>query len=220
MTHVKICGITRMDDAQHAVACGAEMLGFNFYKKSPRYIEPASARNITASLPSSVETVGVFVNETSALAVRQIANEAGVTTVQLHGDESPEFCAALADFNVIKAFRVGPDFDLSSLANYSHCRILLDAATQTFGGSGARFDWNIARHVREQLGGLILAGGLNSESVGEAIQFVDPGCVDACSLLESEPGVKDPQKVDQFIAAVQRENLREAAQRFQRGIGK
>jgi phosphoribosylanthranilate isomerase len=201
MTRVKICGITRLEDAQHAAACGAEMLGFNFYAKSPRYIAPDDACMITASLPSNVETIGVFVNEISPDEVRQIANLTGVKSVQLHGDESPEYCAALGDLNVIKALRVDERFDLTQLVRYAGCRILLDSVSPAFGGSGTKFDWQVAQRVRQHVASLILAGGLDSDSVGEAIRQVAPDAVDACSLLESSAGIKDSVKVEQFIAA-------------------
>lgn len=220
MTRVKICGITRLEDALHAIACGADMLGFNFYSKSPRYVRPEAAREITASLPSNVEAIGVFVNEANPAIVRQIANIAGIRSVQLHGDESLEFCTALSDLNVIKAFRVGKNFNVAEIAKFSDYRILLDASTPDFGGSGSKCDWNIARQVREMVSAIFLAGGLDADSVGEAIRTVDPGAVDACSLLEIAPGIKDPQKVESFIAAVNRENLAAAEQRFLRGIQK
>ncbi len=208
MTRVKICGITRLEDAQHAVACGADMLGFNFYAKSPRYISPEDARKITSSLPSEIESVGVFVNEASPDVVRQMANLAGVTNVQLHGDESAEYCAALEDMRVIKAMRVDERFDFSNLAQFADYGILLDNASPAFGGSGSQFDWQIARQVRELVANLILAGGLDSSSVTEAIQMVSPDAVDACSLLERSPGIKDPEKVERFIAAVHAERIR------------
>jgi phosphoribosylanthranilate isomerase len=212
MTRVKICGITRLEDAQHAAACGAEMLGFNFYSKSPRYIAPETARLITASLPSNVETVGVFVNEGSPDTVRQIANLAGMTSVQLHGDESSEYCSALGDLNVIKALRVDERFNFAELARYSGCRILLDSASSAFGGSGTKFDWQIAQRVRQHVANLILAGGLDSDSVGEAIRQVTPDAVDACSLLESSAGIKDPAKVERFIAAARAAQIHRATQ--------
>jgi phosphoribosylanthranilate isomerase len=212
MTRAKICGVTRLEDAQHAAACGAEMLGFNFYAKSPRYISPEAARAITACLPSSVETIGVFVNEISPAEVRQIANLAGVKSVQLHGDESPEYCAALSDLNVIKALRVDERFDLAQLTRYTDCRILLDSVSPSFGGSGAKFDWQIAQRVRQHVASLILAGGLDSDSVGEAIRQVMPDAVDACSLLESAPGIKDSAKIERFIAAAHAQRTHSAKQ--------
>jgi phosphoribosylanthranilate isomerase len=213
MTRVKICGITRLEDAQHAAACGAEMLGFNFYRKSPRYISPEEARKITSSLPSTVETVGVFVNETSPAAVREIANLAGVTSVQLHGDETPEYCASLEDLHVIKALRVSERFDFANLSRFSSYRILLDSPSPSFGGSGEKFDWQIARRVRTQVPRLILAGGLDSRSAEQAIQAVNPDVLDACSLLEKSPGIKDPEKVARFIAATHAERIRIAQKR-------
>jgi phosphoribosylanthranilate isomerase len=213
MTRVKICGITRLEDAQHAAACGAEMLGFNFYRKSPRYISPEEARKITSSLPSTVETVGVFVDETSPDAVREIANLAGVTSVQLHGDETPEYCAALEDLHVIKALRVSERFDFANLSRFSSYRILLDSPSPSFGGSGEKFDWQIARRVRTQVPRLILAGGLDSRSAEQAIQAVNPDVLDACSLLEKSPGIKDPEKVARFIAATHAERIRIAQKR-------
>jgi len=202
MTKVKICGITNIEDALHAAACGAEMLGLNFCPRSPRYIAPEAARKITASLPSSVETVGVFVNEARPDVVRRIAEAAGVGSVQLHGDEDPEFCAALMDLHVIKAIRVSGHEALSRIAAFSDCRILLDSPSEAFGGSGKTFDWEIARKVRELVPYLMLAGGLDAELVGEAVRLVRPDAVDACSLLERAPGSKDRLKVECFIAAV------------------
>ena len=212
MTRVKICGITRMEDALHATACGAEMLGFNFYPKSPRYISPQAAREIIVALPKSIECVGVFVNEATPDHVRQMADQAGLSAVQLHGDETPEFCSALADLSVIKALRVSNDFDLRELVRFHDCRILLDAASAGFGGSGSRFDWEIARRVREQVTFLLLAGGLDAESVGDAIRTVSPDVVDACSLLESAPGIKDSTKVARFIANAHAQRIRLATQ--------
>jgi phosphoribosylanthranilate isomerase len=212
MTRVKICGITRLEDAQHAAACGAEMLGFNFYAKSPRYISPETARKITASLPSNVETIGVFVNEISPSEVRQIANLAGVRSVQLHGDEGPEYCAALGDLNVIKALRVDERFDFAHLSRYTVCQILLDSASPFFGGSGTKFDWQITQQVRQQVASLILAGGLDADSVGEAIRQVAPDAVDACSLLENSAGIKDSTKVQRFIATAHAQRIHSATQ--------
>ena len=208
MTRVKICGITRLEDAQHAIACGAEMLGFNFYSKSPRYVAPEAVAKITVTLPSNIETIGVFVNEESTARVREIASTAGITSVQLHGDETPEFCAALHDLHVIKAFRAGESFTSTEVAAYADCRILLDAAAPAFGGSGTKFDWEIARAVRQQVTSLILAGGLDADSIADAIATVHPDAVDACSLLECSPGIKDPNKVQAFISAVHAERLR------------
>ena len=200
MTRVKICGITRMEDAQHAAACGAEMLGFNFYGQSPRYIAPEVAAKIVASLPANVECVGLFVNEASTEQVRRIAEIAGVRSVQLHGDESPEFCAALMDLNPIKAIRVTGEEVIAEVAQFAGTRILLDAPSQSFGGSGKTFDWNVAKKIREHCDYVMLAGGLDAANVVFAVRTVAPDAVDAVSRLESSPGIKDHDKVAKFIA--------------------
>ncbi len=176
------------------------MLGFNFYERSPRYIDPVVAASIVASVPSSVECVGVFVNEASASDVRRKAERAGVKTVQLHGDEPPEFCMALEDYRPIKALRIGSEKDLSEVSQYAGMRILLDSSSEVFGGTGRRFDWTLARKVRAEIAYLILAGGLDAQNVEQAILEVAPNAVDACSRLESIPGKKDRDEVARFIA--------------------
>src|SRR4051812_20503405 len=165
----KICGVNRLEDALHASACGAEMLGFNFYPKSPRYIAPERAREIIAALPRSVETVGVFVNESSPARVREIAEYAGLRSLQLHGDEDVEYCAALQDLNVIKALRVDSAFGAERVAPFSQYRILLDAPSKSYGGSGEKFDWTLVQKVRPLVKYLMLAGGLGVENVDEAL---------------------------------------------------
>src|SRR5438046_1518130 len=127
MPLVKICGITNRADALAACAAGADALGFNFYPHSPRYIEPAAAHELIASLPSSVLPVGVFVNAGAPVELVRLAKRAGVATVQLHGDETPAYCAALTGWQVIKALRVGPDFTPAQAALYPAHAILLDA---------------------------------------------------------------------------------------------
>jgi len=199
---VKICGVTTLEDAHAAVEAGADALGFNFYRPSPRYIEPARAREIVGRLPAGTLAVGVFVNE-EARAVETIARESGVAAVQLHGDESPEFCASLAAGRVIKALRVGPDFTPERAAVYPAEAILLDAFIPSArGGTGHTFDWTLARLTRERVGRLILAGGLTTRNVAEAIRAVRPYGVDACSGIESGPGRKSVGLMREFVAAV------------------
>lgn len=201
-TKVKICGITNLDDARVAVEAGAYALGFNFYPRSPRYIRPEDARRIIAQLPSSVLTVGVFVNEAEPETVARTALELNLGAVQLHGDESPAYCRALKNFHVIKALRVGAGFASESVVEYETEAILLDAFDgRERGGTGRTFDWEIARRVCELVPKLFLAGGLSPENVGQAIQSVKPFAVDACSRLEIEPGRKDPSRVRAFLAA-------------------
>ena len=202
-TRVKICGITNAADARSCVAAGADMLGFNFYRKSPRYIDPERAREIISSLPETVLSVGVFVNEPSPAAVAAIADQASLGALQLHGEESPEFCDALLRWPVIKAFRVGPGFDPSVITPYHTPAILLDGfAIQTHGGTGRAFDWRVAEGLTDRVERVFLAGGLGVNNVAEAIRQVRPFAVDACSRLELRPGIKDPTLVASFVEAV------------------
>jgi phosphoribosylanthranilate isomerase len=201
MTVIKICGITNLNDAHAAVAAGADALGFNFYKLSPRYIAPESAREIINTLPTSILTVGVFVNESSPDAVRNIANQAGVKAVQLHGDESPDYCRALN--SVIKTFSVSNNFDLKQLESYEVDAIMLDTKHDRLrGGTGRVFDWTIAQQVSQLVPKLYLAGGLSPENVSEAIEMVQPYAVDACSSLEDKPGIKNHVRMRVFVNKV------------------
>lgn len=198
---VKICGITNLEDALMAVDAGADMLGFNFYRSSSRYIEPEAARKIIDQLPLRVLTVGVFGNETPEL-VEQVASEAGVSVLQLHGDESPEYCWALKHRSVIKVLRVDQDFVPERALDYDVEGIMLDAFDKNLrGGTGHTIDWSIARRTRELVPKLFLAGGLSPENVAAAIAAVAPYAVDACSALEASPGKKDPLRVFKFVAA-------------------
>ena len=203
MTFIKICGITNLEDARLSVAAGADALGFNFYRPSPRYIEPQTAREIIQQLSDDVFTVGVFVNEESPALVEQIASEAGVTALQLHGDESPDYCRELANRYVIKVLAAGNEFKPEDALEYDVNAIMLDAFDSKLrGGTGRTIDWSRARQTRNLVPRIILAGGLTPENVGEAISTVDPYGVDACSALESTPGKKIPQRVTAFVNAV------------------
>ena len=205
MTLVKICGVTNLEDALLCVAAGADMLGFNFYTRSPRYVAPDEARRITERLPASVVSVGVFVNEESPARVEEIASRAGVAAVQLHGDEPDSYCRALGGRLVVKALRVSPDFVPETAANYGTRAVLLDAyCKDLYGGTGGVFDWSVARSVRALVPQLFLAGGLGVGNVAEAVRAVAPYAVDACSLLERAPGLKDAVRVRAFVAAVRR----------------
>lgn len=204
MTLVKICGITNVDDALAAVAAGAGALGFNFYKPSPRYITPQSAREIIEQLPASVLTVGVFVNDE---ATARIAAEAGVAALQLHGDESPSYCRELADRYVIKTLAVSNDFDIGVIKSYEVEAIMLDTSDGKLrGGTGRVFDWSLASEVSRLVPKLFLAGGLSPENVEEAIATVHPYAVDACSALEDRPGKKNEERMRAFIKAVRSVN--------------
>jgi phosphoribosylanthranilate isomerase len=199
---IKICGITNLEDALLAVAAGAGALGFNFWRPSRRFIEPVAARVIIDQLPANVLTVGVFVNEAAAETVERIAKQAGVAAMQLHGDESPEYCEKLAHHYVIKALAVGSNFDPASALKYNVRAIMLDAFDKNNrGGTGRSIDWSIARRTRELVPRLFLAGGLSPENIAAAIAAVDPYAVDACSALETVAGKKDPEMVRSFIRA-------------------
>jgi phosphoribosylanthranilate isomerase len=204
MTLVKICGITNLDDALAAVEAGADALGFNFYKSSPRYITPQNAREIIEQLPQTILTVGVFVNEESPDDVRKMANEAGIRALQLHGDESPEYCHNLAvDHYVIKTFAVQADFDLQLAQTYKVQAIMLDTKDNSLrGGTGRVFDWSVAQKVRPLIPKLYLAGGLSPENVAEAVATVRPYAVDACSALEIVPGRKNNERTRAFVEVV------------------
>ena len=201
MTFIKICGITNLEDALAAAGAGADALGFNFYKPSPRYITPQSAREIVNQLPASILTVGVFVNEES---VERIAAEAGVTALQLHGDESPDDCRELAaNRYVIKALAVSDEFDIDTVKAYETEAIMLDTRHNRLrGGTGQVFDWSIAQQVSQLIPKLFLAGGISPENVAAAIETVRPYAVDACSALEDKPGKKNHARMRAFIEAV------------------
>jgi phosphoribosylanthranilate isomerase len=195
---VKICGVTRLEDALQAARLGADALGFNFWPGSKRFLAPAAARSIVERLPPFVTPVGVFVNQPEA-EIRRAAEESGVRVLQLHGDEPPELCARLP-LPVVKAVRVGGALPLDALRAYPVAAFLLDAPSAGYGGSGATFDWSLAEGVAG-LGPLILAGGLTPENVAAAVRRVRPYAVDVASGVESAPGVKDVSKMTRFIAA-------------------
>lgn len=202
MVSVKICGITNLEDALAAVGSGADALGFNFYRRSPRYLEARAARFITEQLPAGVLSVGVFVDEEPE-TVRRVAREAGVRAVQMHGSEPPRHCLALKEtLTVIKALRVGESFRPESVREYAADAILLDAySPRDHGGTGQTFDWSIARRTAALAPKLFLAGGLSPANVAQAVAAVRPFAVDACSRLESAPGRKDARLVAEFIRA-------------------
>lgn len=194
---VKICGITTLEDAHHAAACGADALGFVFFPGSPRYVDPERAGGIIAGLPPLVTTVGLFVNEAPA-RIREIAESCGLNVIQLHGDETPEQCS-IPPFRVIKAVRLGRNADLNQLDDSPVAAVLLDACVPgQFGGTGQRCDWEVAARLAESHR-VILAGGLKPDNVAEAVRRVRPYGVDVSSGVERQPGQKDPEKVARFI---------------------
>jgi len=202
MVKVKICGITSFEDAQAAVEAGADALGFVFYEKSPRFINPLRAAKIISKLPPFIQTVGLFVNEETA-QVNWTADYCGIDVVQLHGDETPEDCLEVKR-RVIKAFRVQKIVSIAPLEKYQDYQVagyLLDAwSPDAYGGTGRTFNWELA-HSAKQYGPVILAGGLCCENVAEAIKAVRPYGVDVSSGVESALGKKDAEKVREFIRA-------------------
>jgi phosphoribosylanthranilate isomerase len=212
MVRVKICGITSLKDARAAIEAGANMLGFNFYRPSPRYVEPAKVKTIIEALRGETENelvtlVGVFVNESSPDSLLQVVEDTGIGAVQLHGDESIEFCQTLKPLlkgkDLIKVLRVIGRFTPTETDAYDADAIMLDSFhSEMRGGTGEVFDWSIARSVRELVGRLFLAGGLSPDNVAQAIVQVKPYAVDACSSLESSPGLKDVARMKAFVQAV------------------
>jgi phosphoribosylanthranilate isomerase len=205
MVRIKICGITNAADALAAIDAGANLLGFNFYRKSPRHITEAEAAKIRPQLSKKVEAVGIFVNAPPA-EVAALCKSLKLDAAQLHGDEPPEAVAKVAlGVAVFKAFRVESDFRLETLDEYSEASaFLFDAAhTGQYGGTGRTTDWDVAR--RAAIGHrIILAGGLNVENVAAAVRIVRPYAVDVASSVESKPGKKDHGRMREFVQEVRR----------------
>jgi phosphoribosylanthranilate isomerase len=202
-TRVKICGITRREDARLAVELGAAALGFNFFRPSPRYLGPEAAREIIGRLPLFVTAVGVFADEVDGENVDRVARQAGVAVIQLHGPRFPGPSPGLENCPLIRAVAVQSDFKPADLARLKANAFLLDAFDAAVpGGTGKTFDWSLAREAKPY-GTIILAGGLTPENVGEAIRAVRPFAVDVASGVESAPGGKDPARLRAFFAAVE-----------------
>ncbi len=193
---LKVCGITSIEDARAAVECGAEYLGFNFYPQSPRYLAPATARAIIEQLPAGIVTVGIFVNEAAPEDVIGILQSSGVRMAQLHGDETPDYCAQVGAERVIKALRAGADFDPRSVLDYPAWAILLDAFdAKLYGGTGKTANWAAAR-AAAKLTRVFLAGGLSPGNIVAAVRVVEPFAVDVNSGVESAPGRKDARQLN------------------------
>ncbi|KIH77111.1 phosphoribosylanthranilate isomerase [Geoalkalibacter ferrihydriticus] len=194
---VKICGITTLSDARHAVACGADALGFVFYAGSPRCVTPEQVRPIVSALPPFVSATGLFVNE-SRKRILAIADFCRLDVLQLHGDEAPMDCR-FDGRRVIKALRVRDESSLAHAADYPVAALLLDAwVAGHYGGTGETFNWELAA-TQARLQPVILAGGLTPENVAAAVEAVQPFAVDVSSGVESAPGHKDPHRVAAFI---------------------
>jgi len=193
---LKICGITNIEDALLCAGLGAQALGFIFYSKSKRCVSVETAAEIIKQLPPFVAKVGVFVNASES-EINTTIEQTGITTLQLHGEESPEFCSQFS-LPVIKAFRVHNDFDYSRVPTYGTDYFLFDTYSPTeYGGTGLNFNWSgIPEQLRDKA---IIAGGINSDSLRQLANQFYPLAVDVASSLESEPGKKDKQKVKQFF---------------------
>ena len=205
-TRVKICGITRVEDADAAVAQGADAIGLIFYRPSPRCVDLGLARGIAEKTPALVSTVAVFVNP-SHDEVERVIRECGVTLLQFHGDEPPEFCGSFA-VPYIKAARIRPGLDLIKyLSPYSAARAwMLDAFhNELWGGTGAAFDWSLVPGGMAKP--IILSGGLTADNVAHAIRRIRPYAVDVSSSVEVAKGIKDSAKVAAFIRAVKHEDV-------------
>jgi phosphoribosylanthranilate isomerase len=208
---IKICGITSAADGSWAAESGADAVGLNFVPSSPRCVTTETARRIVQALPPGVRKVGVFVNSAPA-EILQIASDVGLDTLQLHGDEPPEDLRSLADWPLLRAFRIRRG-DEPRVEDYlARCRavgrlpdaVLVDAwQSGAYGGTGRLVDWGLARELGERLVDmpLILAGGLTPDNVADAIQVAQPAGVDTASGVESRPGQKDPERVRAFVVA-------------------
>ncbi len=201
-TRIKVCGMREMAEVAAVVAAGVDAIGLIFVEQSPRYIDPERARKIVKSLPPFVDAVGVFVDQEAA-AVNEIVRYCGLSMVQLHGAESPVYCAEI-NCRVIKVFRVQPSLATEDLTSYAGevSGFLFDTFHEKIaGGTGQSFDW----HLLERLASprpVVLAGGLTPENVGEAIRQARPFAVDLNSGVEFEPGRKNLDKVRAAIAQV------------------
>ena len=201
MTRIKICGITNIDDALMSIDAGADALGFNFVPDTPRYLKDTkAAAKIIEQLPPFITTVGLFVNADPEL-IQSIADECHLDMLQLHGDESPQFCQGF-NRRVIKAVRIKDESSCSHLSDYRVSGYLLDTYVKgALGGTGVAFDWRLAVKAK-QYGRIVLAGGLDPDNVALAVRQVRPYGVDVSSRVEASPGRKDPVKVRAFIQNV------------------
>ena len=201
---IKICGITNMSDALAAIGAGVDMLGFNFYEGSRRFISVEDAVEIIGQVRKrgGAKCVGVFV-DAELTEIRAVAARLGLDAVQLHGNEPPDHCQTLQPMPVIKALRVHAGFDPAVAAAFECDTILLDTwHPNERGGTGAVFDWSVAAEIRRRVPKLILAGGLNSQNVAAGIRKVQPDAVDVCSGVEDNARRKNGAAIREFVAAV------------------
>jgi phosphoribosylanthranilate isomerase len=201
-TRIKICGLTRGEDVDLAVALGADAVGFVLFPASPRYVTPAQLKQLVARLPPFVTSVGLFVNAPRA-SISALLGEAPLTLLQFHGEESPADCAGFG-IPYLRAIGVKAGLDLVEFAQRHHAAkaLLLDAETESYGGAGKTFDWSL---IPQGLGHrAVLSGGLNAQNVAEAIARVRPFAVDVASGVERAKGIKDEGRMRAFFDAVRR----------------
>jgi phosphoribosylanthranilate isomerase len=194
---VKICGLTNYDDAAAAMDMGADLLGFNFFPKSPRFVTPEKAGDIVNKLPAFIDTAGIFVNA-SIDQIRETRDLCPLDWIQLHGDEAPEFCQSLMSHNVktMKAIRVKDQTDIERAKSFFTDAILLDAFhPDKYGGTGVTFDWSVVDNTASRV---FLAGGINPDNAAAAVELGVYG-IDVCSGIEAEPGKKDHKKMQKLF---------------------
>ncbi|WP_211451285.1 phosphoribosylanthranilate isomerase [Collimonas antrihumi] len=210
-TRIKICGLTREQDVQAAIAAGADALGFVFYSKSPRYVTPQQAAELIAMVPPFITTVGLFVNAEPE-QLQEIVAQAPVSLLQFHGDETVQHCAALAQSvnrPFIRAMRIGSATVAADLLEYAQAYhsgsrlfagLLLDTLVEAYGGSGKVFDWSLI--PKELAPQVVLSGGLSVHNATDAVKRVRPFAVDISSGVEQDKGIKDAAKIRAFIEAI------------------
>jgi phosphoribosylanthranilate isomerase len=202
MTKIKICGITNLEDALASLFSGADAIGFVFYKKSPRYISPLKARNISHILPKKIIRVGVFVDE-DIKTVKKISRFCGLDMLQFHGSEPAAYCRKFKGYKIIKAFSVRGGVDLVKISEYKGCACLFDTYSKKIpGGTGKKFNWHLLRNPDKIKSPVFISGGLTSANVLKAVRLLKPDWVDASSSLELKPGKKDHKKISRFIQAI------------------
>ena len=202
---IKFCGITNREDALNAIALNVDALGFIFYEHSPRYISIEKVEEFMFEIPPFIHTVGVFVNETYEKII-ETSNRCKLSTIQLHGNENPDFCTKFT-LPTVKAIQVKNEEDIQKIPQYKGCAngIILDTKVENVhGGTGKTFDWGLALAAKEYDTPLILSGGINEQNITKAIKMVGPYGLDICSGIEKEPGLKDYNKMKKIIESIKK----------------
>jgi len=202
MTKVKICGITSLEDALKIAELNPDAMGFVFYKRSPRYIQPLKAYGIIRQLPVGILKVGIFVDAAQKY-VRRTAKLCALDLLQFHGKETPKFCEKFKNYKVIKAFRIKKSVDRDGILKYNTYGYLFDTFQRSkAGGTGKKFDWRLLKGLGDLGRPIFLSGGLNEKNVSRAIEAIRPDWVDVSSSVEQKPGRKSFEKAKIFIEKV------------------